>query len=183
MNWPDSCHGLPCTDQTVSYMYGDLRNHLSMTSVYSYLHTPKGCVDGENLILHSGRSVDECKTLCNDYGDACKGFEFGVDYGGGGKYKSGDCQLQSSADQSSPNPPPKGREGKCDGSYHNLDFYTKYPGASTDAVKACQEQCQAHPQCGLFVYKSSTKQCWIKAPLGESAGSINGATQQVPQAI
>ena len=30
------------------------------------------------------------------------------------------------------------------------------------------------------MYKSSTKQCWIKAPLGESAGSINGATQQVP---
>ena len=58
-------------------------------------------------------SVDDCKTKCNERDD-CLAFEYGVPYGGRGRYNPKDCQLQSSKDKTG-----------CDGRYHNLDLYVK----------------------------------------------------------
>jgi len=75
----------------------------------------QGCVASNNIESHTSSTVEECKIHCNNYGEGCKGFEFGVAYGGDATgYGPGDCVLNSSADQ-----------GTCDGSYWNTDFYTK----------------------------------------------------------
>ena len=55
--------------------------------------------------------MEECKTLCRKHSQ-CVAFEYGVAYGGGGRYKSQDCQLQSGSDHTG-----------CNGGYHNLDLY------------------------------------------------------------
>jgi len=73
----------------------------------------QGCIHGSNIILHTGKSVEECSVLC-DVMDDCWAFEYGVNYGGSGQYKAGDCQLQSSATVSD-----------CDGAHYNLDLYIK----------------------------------------------------------
>ena len=65
-----------------------------------------------NIQLITGRTVAECAALC-DAEASCKGFEFGVAYGGSGTYNPGDCQLSSSVDTAG-----------CDGAFHNLDFYS-----------------------------------------------------------
>jgi len=72
-----------------------------------------GCVFGGNIIMHPGKSVESCAALCDAHAD-CVAFEFGVDYGGDGKYVPGDCQLQSYS----------GYEN-CDGTHYNLDLYVK----------------------------------------------------------
>jgi hypothetical protein len=78
-----------------------------------YTHIAKGCVDGHNIVKYTGKTVDECKAIC-DMKTGCKAFEFGVAYGGSGKYGPGDCSPQSSID----------KEG-CDGASYNLDLYIK----------------------------------------------------------
>jgi hypothetical protein len=92
-----------------------------------YAHLPKGCVEGHNIVTYTGKTIDECKAIC-DSKTSCKSFEFGVAYGGSGKYKPGDCLPQSSADQAG-----------CDGAKYNLDLYIKEPyndikGIPTDLV-------------------------------------------------
>jgi len=87
-----------------------------------YQHTPKGCVNGENIKLYKDKSVAECIDLC-DITANCVGFEYGVSYGGGGSYKPRDCQPQSSSNTAN-----------CNGAYHNLDFYTK------SAQKRCRTE-------------------------------------------
>ena len=57
--------------------------------------------------------MDECKELCSQNKN-CVAFEYGVAYGGGGTYKSRDCQLSDSAE----------KQG-CDGLHHNLDLYVR----------------------------------------------------------
>ena len=68
---------------------------------------------GYNIGKIPGKTVDECKALCNAE-PKCKAIEYGVAYGGKVNYKPGDCQLQSHNDPT-----------KCDGSYYNLDLYIK----------------------------------------------------------
>merc|ERR1712079_863408 len=90
----------------------------------TYERFPKSCVNGRNIKLYQNKSVMECQRLC-DAQVACKAFEYGVPYGGGGSYKAKDCQLQSSADKRS-----------CDGAHHNLDLYVK--GYSTQNHRRLQ---------------------------------------------
>jgi len=83
-----------------------------------YTHHSSKCVHGNNIRQYFGKTPAECAELCDIYGDKCMGFEFGVSRGGTkGKYKPGDCTLQSSADTAG-----------CDGNAYNLDFYEKYAG-------------------------------------------------------
>ena len=79
----------------------------------AYEHHLKSCVSGSNIIKYELKTINECKTLCNNYGAGCQAFEFGVNYGGA-TYQAGDCQLQSS----------NIKEG-CDGERWNLDLYSK----------------------------------------------------------
>ena len=91
---------------------------------YLFEHKIKACVKGHNLIKYSGKTVPECKQLCNQRAD-CLAFEFGVDHGGSSTtYKPGDCQLQSSADASD-----------CDGKVTNLDLYVKGKKTRTGSQK------------------------------------------------
>jgi len=78
-----------------------------------WARTAPGCVNGNNIIKYTGKTVSECEALCVGYGAGCVGFEFGVDYGGSG-YVPGDCQLSSSADTTG-----------CGGTQNNLDFYAR----------------------------------------------------------
>ena len=44
-----------------------------------------------NIIKYPGKTVDECKAICDGMDD-CLAFEFGVAYGGAkGNYSPGDC--------------------------------------------------------------------------------------------
>jgi len=70
-------------------------------------------VNGENIQRYSDKTVEECADICNA-DSLCLGFEYGVAYGGSGRYETGDCQKSSSTNLDG-----------CDGAYHNLDFYTK----------------------------------------------------------
>ena len=56
-------------------------------------------------------SVEQCKEWCDSV-PKCVAFEYGVAYGGSGRYKPRDCHLQSS----------KVLHG-CDAAHHNLDVY------------------------------------------------------------
>lgn len=78
-----------------------------------YMHKTKSCVHGHNIVKHQKKTVLECKRIC-DADDKCVAFEYGVNYGGKGGYKPGDCQPQSKAESED-----------CDGAYHNLDLYIK----------------------------------------------------------
>lgn len=122
-----------------------------------YDHVERGCVNGANLVLHKDVSIAECADFC-DYRDDCVAFEYGVNYGGSGKYKSRDCQLQSSNDYSS-----------CSGEHHNLDLYVK-PNTGYEkhakrcvygnniiryadkSVSECAELCNANDDCLAFEY-------------------------------
>ena len=65
------------------------------------------------MIKYPNKNLDECKELCSQNKN-CVAFEYGVAYGGGGTYKSRDCQLSDSAE----------KQG-CDGSDHNTDLYVR----------------------------------------------------------
>merc|ERR1711977_99359 len=90
-----------------------------------YTHIEKGCVNGNNIKKYESKTVDECKSICDEM-PACLAFEFGVAYGGSGRYRPGDCQPQSSAHYQGCDfffciGPLEG----CDGGHHNLDLYVK----------------------------------------------------------
>jgi hypothetical protein len=91
-----------------------------------YNHIVKGCVEGHNIASYTGKTVDECKAIC-DMSTGCKAFEFGVAYGGSGKYKPGDCSPQDSSNKKD-----------CDGAVYNLDLYIK-----ADACDYSEEACRA----------------------------------------
>lgn len=87
--------------------------------------TSPACVGGHNMDVHQelrdpnqsccillGQTVAQCKQLCVNT-PGCLAIEYGVTYGGTGRYSPGDCQLQDSADISG-----------CDGSHYNLDVYS-----------------------------------------------------------
>jgi len=86
---------------------------VSFDKAIKYTRKAKGCVNGGNISKTTLKTVAECAKLC-DANAACKAFEYGVAYGGGGAYKAFDCQLNNSANSAD-----------CDGGHHNLDLYTK----------------------------------------------------------
>ena len=63
---------------------------------HEYTHYPGTCVNGNNIEMHHGKTVEQCKQICSAM-PHCLAFEFGVAHGGGGGYQPGDCQPQSSA--------------------------------------------------------------------------------------
>ena len=65
------------------------------------------------MIKYTNKNVAECKELCSK-NTKCVAFEYGVAYGGGGIYKSRDCQLSDSTEKYG-----------CDGSDHNTDLYVR----------------------------------------------------------
>ena len=65
------------------------------------------------MIKYTNKKVAECKELCSQ-NTKCVAFEYGVAYGGGGTYKSRDCQLSDSTEKYG-----------CDGSDHNTDLYVR----------------------------------------------------------
>ena len=65
------------------------------------------------MIKYTNKNVAECKELCSQ-NTKCVAFEYGVAYGGGGTYKSRDCQLSDSTEKYG-----------CDGSDHNTDLYVR----------------------------------------------------------
>ena len=95
-------------------LFNDIKPSMFVeVTALDYKHKVKGCVGGHNIKLHKDKSVEECSDIC-DANPACLAFEYGVAYGGGGKYKARDCQEQSSKNYAG-----------CDGAYHNLDLYIK----------------------------------------------------------
>lgn len=120
-----------------------------------YEHVPRGCVNGANIVLYHEKTVSQCEELC-DADARCKAFEFGVMHGGNGKYRPGDCQLQSSSVWHN-----------CNGGHHNLELYIKgtyerfmkscvngrniklYPNKS---IQQCRELCDAQEACKAFEY-------------------------------
>ena len=77
--------------------------------------TSPGCVDNNNLVLYTAKTIPECKSLCDARAD-CLGFEYGVDHGSSNtQYAPGDCQLTG----------PDTDTTGCDGQDFNLDFYLK----------------------------------------------------------
>jgi hypothetical protein len=95
------------------------------TTTPEYVHHPEGCVGGHNIKLYHGKTVQECKSIC-DQTAGCVAFEYGVAYGGPGGYKPAQCQPQSSANKAG-----------CGGAYHNLDLYVKQftpPAVTTKAT-------------------------------------------------
>ena len=82
-----------------------------------YVRFERECIGGNNLPdqFYRGISVDECALLCDEYGTGCRGFEYGVDYGGT-HYLAGDCNLQSTS---------VGIGVGCAAPLYNLDFYMR----------------------------------------------------------
>lgn len=98
--------------------------------VHPELQRPGQCCVLEN------QTLEQCKQLCIDTA-GCKAIEYGVDYGGGGHYLPGDCQLQSSDHH----------EG-CDGAYYNVDLYTLGGGSfwstsESSGSSVCADRCSA----------------------------------------
>jgi len=85
----------------------------------SYEHISKGCVNGHNIVKHTGKSLAQCEHICDGMPN-CAAFEFGVSHGGSGGYQPGDCQPQSSASYAG-----------CDGGRHNVDLYIKKETSNT----------------------------------------------------
>lgn len=81
---------------------------------YPYERMVASCVRGDNSRFYPDRSVRECEALCDSL-SACRGFNYGVSYGGGsGVYVPRDCLPQTSQDTDN-----------CNGKYYNLDFYRR----------------------------------------------------------
>jgi len=123
-----------------------------------YEHIDAGCVNGANIVLFRDTSISECAEMC-DNTDECVAFEYGVARGGAGKYKSRDCQLQSSSNYKD-----------CSGEHHNLDLYIKPIDVGYEKIDAgcvnghnivlyhhktipeCAALCNANDDCEAFEY-------------------------------
>jgi hypothetical protein len=87
----------------------------------SYKQMPEACVQGHNMGKYPGKTVDECKSICNS-DPKCKAFEFGVPHHGDNqKYRPNDCIPNDASD-------PFG----CQGSHFNLDLYVKEAAPNSD---------------------------------------------------
>ena len=87
-----------------------------------YVRFERECIVGFNLPpLYHGKSVDECELLCDEYGTGCRGFEYGVDYGGTQRAGAGHCYLQSTSE---------GIGVGCTSPENNLDFHMKVDGSA-----------------------------------------------------
>jgi len=80
---------------------------------YPYFRMVESCVKGIGSKLYSDKSLKECEAICDNL-STCRGFDYGVSYGGAGIYKPRDCLPQISQDTID-----------CDGKFHNLDFYRR----------------------------------------------------------
>merc|ERR1719222_286650 len=110
----------PTNAPTITKMPSNTPTNSPTTSgIANYVHMAKGCVNGRNIKLYKNKSVKECAIIC-DNTPTCKGFEYGVAYGGRGRYVPGDCQPQYSSDTRN-----------CNGGYHNLDFYKQVVTTNT----------------------------------------------------
>ena len=90
-----------------------IEDYLRSCIFQDYEHCSRSCVNGNNIVKYTGKSVSSCKDLCSARPD-CFAFEYGVSYDGSGPYEPKDCQLKSSSDKTG-----------CDGSYYNLDLYIR----------------------------------------------------------
>jgi hypothetical protein len=97
---------------------------------HEYKQDARTCVSGYNMEKVPEQTVLECKQRC-DKEPRCLAFEYGVDYGGSGPYKAGDCQMQNSSTHTA----------GCNGSYYNLDLYIK--GAKGSLVR-CRAACRTN---------------------------------------
>lgn len=97
------------SDDYFSCMKEDYSNVLER-----YEHNYQDCINGENIIKYTGKTIKECSDLC-DLNSDCLAFEYGVDHGTNGGYDAKDCQLQSAS----------GENDSCDGQDWNLDLYVK----------------------------------------------------------
>jgi len=114
------------------------------TPAFEYKHYPAGCVDGNNMKLVPGKTILECTELC-DAERKCLAFEYGVAYGGPGRYKPGDCQMQTSADRRN-----------CDGRTHNLDLHVKgkeFISTTTITETSTTTSATAHPKVDAMARK------------------------------
>merc|ERR1711879_1083636 len=91
------------------------RNSAYETTPYvdGYTRHRSACIGGHNIHLYKNKSLQECKAICDGL-DACKAFEYGVDYGKA-HYEAGDCNPQDTAE---------GVSAAC-GNDNNLDIYVK----------------------------------------------------------
>jgi hypothetical protein len=124
-----------------------------------YMHYKKACVTQHNLkgAKYAGKTQQDCAQLCEQNPD-CVAYEFGVDYGGSGAFKAGDCQLNDDCD-------PQG----CNGEEQNVDLYVKVgykhiaAGCVAEAnmpdgkfegltILECSKKCDASDKCEAFEY-------------------------------
>ena len=104
---------LDCSFQSSKQIYVYLKNCLFVFQG-CWEYRPRGCVNGHNIRKIPGRTVQQCKDLC-DSDSNCKAIEYGVAYGGSNtEYKPRDCYLQSGNNHAA-----------CDGTYWNIDLYIK----------------------------------------------------------
>jgi hypothetical protein len=124
----------------------------------------RACVNGNNYLIKRAYSREKCAWLCDARGSACKGFEYGVNYGGSGTghAKTTDCLLKSSADY-----------GNCDGTHKNTDLclksrektlekYTCHKRSCVNGMdikkfsgytrEQCAQECDNYPDCRGFEY-------------------------------
>jgi len=131
-----------------------------------YTHHPRKAVGGFNIIKYADKSVEECKALCTGYGQGCKGFEYGVNYGGSsGSYSARDCQLQSSANM----------DNGFTGSNWNLDFYAReeaFTSCSTGRRRMLQSSDDAPPITDES-FSGLISKCLAVAPTDGRCGEEN----------
>ena len=85
-----------------------------------WAHIAPGCQMGTNLLFLGQQTLESCAAAC-EVGDACYGFEYGVDYGGAERdfLAPNECYLQVS-------PTWAGETyQQCDGVLWNLDLYLR----------------------------------------------------------
>lgn len=95
------------------YPFEDLLMQNPWSDAYYEMYVGK-CILNENIIFYPGKTVDECKTICDSMPN-CLAFEYGVAHGGSSiYYQPGDCVPQSGSNMVG-----------CDGYHYNLDLYVK----------------------------------------------------------
>ena len=106
-----------------------------------YIQHAGKCVSGHNISKHLGTTLKECKELCDDAGDACKGVEHYTDLGATATaYNPGDCTLSSSASTAN-----------CDAADYNMEFYEKAVGAAATPLT-----CSANDDCDIIAQDAQT---------------------------
>jgi len=106
-----------------------------------YTRHKSACINGHNIAKFKNKSLQECKAICDGL-EACKAFEYGVDYGKR-QYEAGDCNPQDTAE---------GVSAGC-GNHNNLDTYVKDVTINTNSEVKCANEggqcsCNGHVRYG-----------------------------------